>query len=294
MLENKKKCSKCGEIKSLEEFSKNKSGRDCWCKNCHKLYKMNKKKEICSICGKLKKVDKRINKNPICSVCNAKQNIDICYLCKKNKVVSKRTSLGAICKNCNRPKDICSVCGEFKRIETSNPKLCEKCYKNATKEECVKCHKLKAVNIRTEAGPLCSYCSAKKEICSVCGKLKLVHKKQVCASCSNKNRYKNDENYRMRRQISARIRGYIKNKTNIKYKEIILFLGPCPGKQYHIDHIFPLSAFDLTNKLDLIVAFCPENHQWLPAVENLSKGSKYDKKEFEKFKQLMFEKYKGD
>lgn len=54
-------------------------------------------------------------------------------------------------------------------------------------------------------------------------------------------------------------------------------LGPCPGnhKDWHIDHIKPLSLFNLSDKNELLKAFSPENHQWLPAKENLMKSAKY-------------------
>lgn len=65
----------------------------------------------------------------------------------------------------------------------------------------------------------------------------------------------------------------------IDYEAIIKYLGPCPGdtKEYQIDHILPLSAFDFDNINQIKAAFAPENHQWLKVKENLIKGSKYDK-----------------
>lgn len=54
-------------------------------------------------------------------------------------------------------------------------------------------------------------------------------------------------------------------------------LGPCPGahKDWHIDHIRPLSSFDLGDPAQVMQAFAPDNHQWLPAQENLLKGARY-------------------
>jgi hypothetical protein len=48
--------------------------------------------------------------------------------------------------------------------------------------------------------------------------------------------------------------------------------GPGPG--YHIDHIVPLAAFDLTDENQVRLAFAPENHQWLLAKENLETGAR--------------------
>ena len=46
-------------------------------------------------------------------------------------------------------------------------------------------------------------------------------------------------------------------------------------KNYEIDHIRPLSSFDLTDPEQIRQAFAPENLQWLTAEENLRKGNNY-------------------
>jgi hypothetical protein len=60
----------------------------------------------------------------------------------------------------------------------------------------------------------------------------------------------------------------------IDYKAIIEHLGKCPGnrKDYHIDHIIPITAFDLNDVEQVKLAFAPENHQWLKCAENIRKG----------------------
>lgn len=57
---------------------------------------------------------------------------------------------------------------------------------------------------------------------------------------------------------------------------ISLALGPCPGdlKDYEIDHIIPLSSFDLSDENQIRAAFAPENHQWLTKKENMEKHTK--------------------
>ena len=64
----------------------------------------------------------------------------------------------------------------------------------------------------------------------------------------------------------------------VDFKAIIERLGNMPqdGRKYHIDHIRPLSSFDLRDAAQVKLAFAPENHQWLEAKENLSKGSKWN------------------
>ena len=64
----------------------------------------------------------------------------------------------------------------------------------------------------------------------------------------------------------------------IDYELILNHLKPFPKdlSKYHIDHIRPLCSFNLTNQEEVSKAFSPENHQWLLAGENISKGGKWD------------------
>ena len=65
----------------------------------------------------------------------------------------------------------------------------------------------------------------------------------------------------------------------IDYGAIIEHLGPRPSElgkagDWHVDHIIPLSKFDLTDPEQVKLAFAPENHQWIPAKHNLQKGNR--------------------
>lgn len=64
----------------------------------------------------------------------------------------------------------------------------------------------------------------------------------------------------------------------IDYNAIIEHLKPFPNniEDYHIDHIRPLCTFDFNDLEQIKQAFAPENHQWLLAKENLSKGGKWN------------------
>ena len=64
------------------------------------------------------------------------------------------------------------------------------------------------------------------------------------------------------------------SKYGVNYDAIIQHLGKKPEGNYHIDHIKPLSSFDLTKPEQIKQAFAPENLQWLPAKENIIKGNK--------------------
>jgi len=63
----------------------------------------------------------------------------------------------------------------------------------------------------------------------------------------------------------------------IRVSDIASYIGPCPGEreEWHIDHIRPLSSFDLSVPEQVREAFRPENHQWLTAGQNMRKHAKY-------------------
>ncbi len=98
---------------------------------------------------------------------------------------------------------------------------------------------------------------------------------------------KTDKNYNVRNRLRclfcAALRYYTKtgkykksDEYGVNYKAIIEYLKPFPEdiSLYHIDHRKPLCSFNLTNPEEIKKAFAPENHQWLLAEENLSKGKK--------------------
>lgn len=71
----------------------------------------------------------------------------------------------------------------------------------------------------------------------------------------------------------------ISREYGINYEAIINHLGPHPNTfdipgSFHIDHIVPISAFDLNDLNQVRIAFAPSNHRWLLAGENLSKSNK--------------------
>lgn len=107
-----------------------------------------------------------------------------------------------------------------------------------------------------------------------------------------KKRYRDKLLYNEKFAITERIRRRFKdalrrinlkkNKSTRLYgidiESIIKYIGPCPGnrKDYHIDHIKPLSSFDLSKASEIQKAFAPENHQWLTKEENRKKSNFYE------------------
>ena len=64
----------------------------------------------------------------------------------------------------------------------------------------------------------------------------------------------------------------------IDYEAIMHYLGPPPSKDgdWQIDHVRPLASFDFDDLVQIKIAFAPENHQWLSAFANRSKGALYE------------------
>jgi len=100
------------------------------------------------------------------------------------------------------------------------------------------------------------------------------------------NRLKTNKNFKIACRLRGSLRKALKtysigkkfasSKYGINYNSIIDHLKPFPQdiSKYHIDHIKPLCSFDLTDPIQIKIAFAPENHQWLLAEENLKKGGK--------------------
>jgi len=102
-----------------------------------------------------------------------------------------------------------------------------------------------------------------------------------------RNRNKLNPQYRLanllRNRLFVALRDFSKNgkvkssnKYGIDYELIFEHIGPKPNdiEVWHIDHIKPLVSFNLNDDEQVKLAFTPENHQWLTATQNLSKGSK--------------------
>lgn len=62
----------------------------------------------------------------------------------------------------------------------------------------------------------------------------------------------------------------------IDFKAIFKEIGHRPDPSYHLDHIIPLSLFDLDNPEQVRLAHVPQNLRWLPGRENLEKNNKID------------------
>lgn len=106
------------------------------------------------------------------------------------------------------------------------------------------------------------------------------------------NRQKIDPEFMMRLKIRSRFKSAVKNGWRTRFEEtgflysdyVDYFELTQPGMiakylktgLYHIDHIIPVSAYDMTNSSDVAKCWNPRNMRIIPKEINLSKKDKVD------------------
>lgn len=290
------KCAICGKI--VERKCRKTSIITC-SKNCYmKVYKQNYKQPS-KVCKKCKNVSK-IQGRGLCYNCYMQSYVykrELCSVCKKTDIIRSRSENGPICRKCHKnPKQVCSICNCLEQISDRKKCICKKCYV-APKKKCSNCKKITAIYDRKKN--TCKKCSNMPlKLCSGCLEFKVINTytetEALCLYCYKKKRIKEDEQFRLKNVLSSRLRmaflshGKLKGAPedyHINYKNIIEYLGPCPGdrKHWQIDHIIPLSAFNYFNNFEVWASFHPTNHQWLLAEVNNKKRAKYDKNDLNIF-----------
>jgi hypothetical protein len=280
-MEQTKVCRRCGIEKELSEYHKDKNFKDNHkkdCKKCVNLKNNTQKNNIpkyktCSICG-LKKESNQFHfrkaskdgLNPNCKVCR--------------KILSQKDFMLK-----NIPKTIpwvdggdmtkiCSVCG----IEKSFSQFSKKCSSlDGYMSECKTC------------------VAPKKKVYSEKNKIKLSLKRKKYIN----NRLKTDSFLKLKYNIRRRTLLAIEKGQGKKQGSTIELIG-CSWEQVqehlkstmyggmtwddylngkaHVDHIIPISSFDLTTLEGQKKASHYTNLQLLWAEDNLKKGAKLDYK----------------
>jgi hypothetical protein len=102
-----KRCSRCGKIKSVDEFNKNynvKDGTSCWCKECEKQNRQDCKKEIKERLNKCHQAYREYNlKNGIiitekrCPKCGKIKNVN-----EFSKSITNKDGVDSQCKDCKK------------------------------------------------------------------------------------------------------------------------------------------------------------------------------------------------
>lgn len=275
------------------------------CKSCYYKHFYKQKKRKCDKCGKVKKIISSATGIDLCETCYERPKKK-CILCENIGIVKKYTESGPVCSGCYiQPKRKCNICKQVKEIySTKNGDICKTCYGKTyiqPKKICSGCEKEKKIsNSKLNLCNSCCNYPKHKKICAICKKRKMgvkrTNKGTICRYCYVAERMKVDERFYVSVKVRDLVRSAFKLYSStgkirkskdygIDYEAIIKHLGPCPGNRedYHIDHFFPLSAFNFDDPIHIKAAFAPENHQWLTKKENLQKGNKYDQEQFDKY-----------
>jgi hypothetical protein len=199
----------------------------------------------------------------------------ICTICNLNKDIVEFSKNRAQCKFCINKKK----CDKYK----NDKEYRKKCIEQSTKFKRKKIQ-LKKEKIIKEIGvdnKQCKYCNKiKYKTCFRYNRLK-------CKDCE-----RDDPKDKFKRYVRTRIYNCLKRNKN---KRSIEYLG-CSNEEYytyimnyndkynihnygkiwHIDHVIPISLFDLSNNEEKMLAFNWRNTMPLDCKENLKKNNRID------------------
>lgn len=245
----------------------------------------NPLEKCCSKCDQTKTSDKFIPKRNICKECrNTKcrekykiveinnDSYQTCNSCNQDKLLSSYIRNRNICKDCNNNNRK----NRYKNDETHRCKLnkqrAEYKHNKVVEKNLLKLEKL------GEDNKECSVCSTIKNQCN------FRHNRLKCKDCE-----RDEPIEKFKRSVRSRIWSALTNKnkhtieylglSSTEYLQWILtydekYTIDNRGKEWHIDHVIPLSKFNLEDKEEQLVAFNWRNTMPLSAKENLSKNNK--------------------
>jgi len=244
---SQKECSRCGESKPLDRIVKNRNV----CKDCCNMRKKEKYKALeidneatktCNSCNLIKAISNFVKGRNTCCECNNSK--------RKDKYKSDETHRATVIKQASEFK-------HKKILERRKTKLEELGEGN---KKCTVCSEIKPEN-------------------------NFRHNRLHCKNCE-----RDDPKEKFKRNIRSRIHMALKKNKDM---HTIKYLG-CTSPEYldwilkydvnynlenhgnvwHIDHVIPLSRFDLDDKEEQLVAFNWRNTMPLLAKENLAKNKK--------------------
>jgi len=211
----------------------------------------------------------------------------------------------------------CSRCNEIKNLErfVNKKNFCKDCKNLRIRENRAIKNKLFIEEIEKVIGKdnkKCNYCNNVYDKsyfkCRKCLDCKRKHDNEYNNSyiIKEKKRFKRkyDPVYKVKHSINSRIRSALTYKCKrtieyldcnfIEYNNWLLsnlnnqYTMEDYGKEWHIDHVIPLSQFNLEDKQEQLLAFNWRNTMPLSSKENLSKNNKIIKEQVEQhYKKLV-------
>lgn len=236
----------------------------------------------CSRCGETKEFDKFMKKRNICKECcnerkkelrrlfvASNDSNQICNTCNLAKPLSCFPKLRKMCNNCNNEKRR----NKYHEDETHRQKIIQQ----ATDFKHNKVIERRETKLK-EIGENNKKCSTCHQIKSMCN---FRHNRLTCKICQRDNPM-----YKFIRSVRGRIWYSLdKDKHTIEYLgtgsknylEWILhnnknYTLANRGTEWHIDHVIPISTFNLDDKEQQLLAFNWRNTMPLAAKENLQKN----------------------
>jgi hypothetical protein len=201
----------------------------------------------------------------------------LCSVCENTKALEYFYKKGNICRDCNNIKRR----DKYKNDEEYRAKLIQNAI-NTKREKVIARQKLKQeeqIKIGIE-NKQCKYCNEIKH------KDRFRYNRLKCKDCE-----RDEPTEKFKRYIRTRIYNCLRYKNKTKHS--IEYLGCSSddyfkwilnydsnynlnnhGKQWHIDHVIPLSKFNLDDENQQLIAFNWRNTMPLSSSENLSKNNK--------------------
>lgn len=260
--------------------------------------------KTCSRCDETKEIDMFIKKRNICKPCvNARKkeiyaSLEIddntskeCKICSETKLISSFVKNRNFCCECNNKRRRI----KYENDDEHRKKLIQMA--STFKHNKVVERQMAKLEEIGEGNKKCSCCSEIKPECN------FRYNRLKCRTCE-----RDEPLDKFKRDVRSRI--YIALKQN-KTMNTIKYLGLSSsdylewilhndmnytlenrGKTWHIDHVIPLSRFDLDNEDEQLIAFNWRNTMPLDAKENLKKNNRLDLSQIEQHYKHLLEYHK--
>jgi len=217
----------------------------------------------------------------ICNICNQSKTLDNYYSFRETKSCK-------FCLNQKRRNKYATNPECRKRIKESGKK-----YKQQKKQERDEIKEIKKLEIGIN-NKICKYCNEIKN------ESRFRHNRLKCKDCERE-----DPKEKFKRYVRTRIYNSLKrNKT----KHTVEYLGTSSefyykwimeydasfnsenyGQIWHIDHVIPLSTFNLEDLSQQLIAFNWRNTMPLSSTENMSKNNRLNEQQIKKHYEKLIE-----
>jgi hypothetical protein len=241
--------------------------------------------KCCSKCKNIKNEDKFIKNRNICKECRNNRSKEIynsidvsneieheCVVCSKSKIQSLFIKNRNICKECNNNKrkekyntdeehrkQLIKMASDFKHNKVIERQKLKEIEIGVDNKKCSNCNNIKHQNCFRYNRLKCKDCERDEPL----EKLKRTIRSRIISALNKKQKHTVE-------YLGCSIDNYLKWLLCINNKYTL----ENRGSEWHIDHVIPLSHFDLENEKQQQIAFNWRNTMPLSVKENLSKNNK--------------------